>query len=88
MTWRVRGCTARWLVVDLSGTAAGCTSLNGDSTLPGCGPRPRLRWFARATATGWRLVAAGPASGCADVHDAEPGFPTALCTSLPALPQD
>jgi hypothetical protein len=42
------------------------------------------RWFFQASPHGWVSITTAETGGCAQVHKADPLFPTRLCASLPS----
>lgn len=76
-------CDGEWLVLDFTWrTGPACD----DTTNSACTSRLGDRWFYRAEKAGWKPFFRTSAGGCRDVQRREPGFPTALCASLPPLP--
>ena len=85
-SWQVLGCTARYLVLDVSAAVTGCQPLDGASAPAGCTAH-RVRWFLRFDPVHWwTVVAAGKGAGCASVHAVVPAFPAALCEHLGPAP--
>ncbi|GGN35916.1 hypothetical protein FHR83_006262 [Actinoplanes campanulatus] len=77
----VESCDADWLVMTVPDDPAAC----GAEVRPGCEVNTAVRrYFLRAGATGWSLVARTGTAGCAAIRKADASFPTARCADLPA----
>ena len=85
-TWVERGCTQRYLVLDVTAVVTGCQPLDGASRPAGCTAH-RVRWFYRFDPTHWwTVIASGRGPGCTSVMAAVPSFPRSLCTHLGPAP--
>lgn len=76
----VLGCTPEWLVLDLNRAVGNCPPEEGGA----CAEGPVQRVFLRWAPEGWRSVASADRAGCAQVRQAVPRFPPALCRDLAA----